>query len=68
MAVDETLTFRLQFLSADKKGAIAFNLSSNEFFAVINALVENGEGWGLVSPWLGLATGHDLPHQTHNLH
>lgn len=68
VVVDGILAFRLQFLSVDKKGAIGLNLSSNEFFAVINALVDNGEGWGLVSPWPDLATGLHSPHKTHSLH
>ncbi|MBV1928564.1 MAG: hypothetical protein KUG81_03525 [Gammaproteobacteria bacterium] len=68
-AVDDgTLSFRLQFLSADKKGAIALDLSNNEFLAVIKALVDNGEGWDLVYPWLGLATGQDWSNKTHSLH
>ncbi len=44
-------SLRLGFLSHDGQQKLGITLTLDEFTAVISALVEKPEGWGLVHPW-----------------
>ena len=47
----EQASIRLGFMCQDSEQKIALNLSLDEFTAVVTALVDKAEGWGLTHPW-----------------
>ncbi|MBL4606743.1 MAG: hypothetical protein JKY01_02805 [Pseudomonadales bacterium] len=64
----EKPAIRVGFMSQDNQQKIGINLSLDELTAVVTALVEKPEDWGLAHPWPNNALGTMTQHRDRIFH